>query len=41
MGVGGQCHTPAALQLGKTQYSLYRRLDRPQSQSKHYKLYKI
>ena len=40
MGVGGQCHTPVALCLGKTQYPLYRRLDGPQGQSRHYKLYK-
>jgi hypothetical protein len=26
MGVGAQCHTSAAVPLGKTQYSLYRRL---------------
>jgi hypothetical protein len=30
MGVGGQRHVPAALLPGKTQYSLYRRLGRPQ-----------
>jgi len=26
MGVGGQCHAPAALPQGKTRYPLYRRL---------------
>ena len=41
MGVGGQCHTPAALRLGKAQYPLYRKLDGPQGQSGHYELYKI
>jgi hypothetical protein len=30
MGVSGQCHTPAALPLGKTRYPLYRRLGGPQ-----------
>jgi hypothetical protein len=30
MGVGGQCHAPAALAPGKTQYPLYRRLAEPQ-----------
>jgi len=30
MGVGGQCHAPAALPPGKTQYPLYRRLGGPQ-----------
>jgi len=30
MGVGGQCHAPAALPPGKTRYPLYRRLDGPQ-----------
>jgi hypothetical protein len=33
MGLGGQCHTPAALLLGKTQYSLYRRMGEPWGQS--------
>jgi hypothetical protein len=33
MGVGGQCHAPAALPPGKTQYPLYRRLGGPQGQS--------
>ena len=33
MGVGGQCHTPAALPPGKTRYPLYRRLGGPQVQS--------
>ena len=33
MGVGGQCHTPVALPLGKTRYPLYRRLSGPQGQS--------
>jgi len=33
MGVGDQHHTPAALPLGKTRYSLYRRLGGPQGQS--------
>jgi hypothetical protein len=33
MGVGGQRHAPAALPPGKTRYSLYRRLDGPQSRS--------
>ena len=31
--VGGQHHAPAALPPGKTRYSLYRRLCRPQSRS--------
>jgi len=30
MGVGGQCHAPAAIPPGKTQYQLYRRLGGPQ-----------
>jgi len=30
MGVGGQCHTTAALPPGKTRYPLYRRLGGPQ-----------
>jgi hypothetical protein len=34
MGVGGERHDPAALPRGKTQYPLYRRLGRPQGQSK-------
>jgi hypothetical protein len=33
MGVGGQCHAPAAVPLGKTQYPLCRRLGGPQGQS--------
>jgi len=33
MGVGGQCHTPATLPPGKTQYPLYRRLGGPQGWS--------
>ena len=33
MGVGGQCHNPAALPPGKTRYRLYRRLGRPQGLS--------
>ena len=33
MGVGGQCHAPAALPPEKTQYPLYRRLGEPQSLS--------
>jgi hypothetical protein len=33
MGVGGQCHAPAALPPGMTRYPLYRRLGRPQGQS--------
>ena len=33
MGVGGQCHAPATLPLGMTQYPLYRKLDGPQGQS--------
>jgi len=33
MGVGGQCHAPAALPLGKIQYPLYRWLGGPQGQS--------
>jgi len=32
-GVGGQCHAPANLPPGKTQYPLYRRLGRPQGWS--------
>jgi len=30
MGLGGQCHAPADLPSGKTQYPLYRRLGEPQ-----------
>jgi hypothetical protein len=33
MGVGGQCHAPAALPLGKTRYPLCRRLGGPQGWS--------
>jgi hypothetical protein len=33
MGVGDQCHAPAALPPGMTQYPLYRRLGRPQGRS--------
>ena len=33
MGVGGQCHAPAALPPGKARYSLYRRRGRPQGLS--------
>ena len=33
MGVGGQRQDPAALTLGKTQYSLHRRLGGPQGRS--------
>jgi hypothetical protein len=33
MGVGSQCHAPAALPPGMTRYPLYRRLGRPQSRS--------
>jgi len=33
MGVGGQCHAPAALPPGKTRYPLYRRLRGPQRRS--------
>ena len=33
MEVGGQRRAPAALPLGKTRYSLYRRLSRPQGRS--------
>jgi hypothetical protein len=33
MGVGGQCHTPAALPPGMTRYPLYRGLGGPQGQS--------
>jgi hypothetical protein len=32
-GVGGQCHTPAALTPGMTRYSLCTRLGRPQGRS--------
>jgi hypothetical protein len=32
-GVGGQRHTPATLQAGKTRYPLYRRLGGPQGRS--------
>ena len=35
MGVGGWCHTPAALAVGMTHYPLYRRLGGPQVQSGH------
>ena len=35
MEVGDQCHTQAALRLGKTQYPLYIRLGGPQGQSGH------
>jgi len=34
MGVGGQCHTPAALPTGKTRHPLYRRLGGPQVRSR-------
>ena len=33
MGVGGQCHAPAALFPGKTRYPLYRRLGGPHGRS--------
>ena len=33
MGVGGQCHAPAALRPGNTLYPLYRRLGGPQGRS--------
>jgi hypothetical protein len=33
MGLGGQCHAPAALPPGKTRYPLNRRLGGPQSRS--------
>jgi hypothetical protein len=33
MGVGCQCHAPAALPPGKIRYPLYRRLGEPQSRS--------
>jgi len=33
MRMCGQCHTPATLPPGKTQYPLYRRLGGPQGQS--------
>ena len=33
MGVGGQHHAPTALPPGKTRYTLYRRLGRPQGRS--------
>ena len=33
MGVGGQCHSPAAVPPGKTPYPLYRRLGGPQGES--------
>ena len=33
MGVGGQCHAPAILALGKTRYPLYRRLGGPRGWS--------
>jgi len=29
MGIGGQRHAPSNLPVGNTQYTLYRRLDRP------------
>jgi len=32
MGVGGQCHAPATLPTGKTQYPLYRTLGGPHGQ---------
>jgi hypothetical protein len=32
-GVGGQCHTPAALPLVKIRYPLYRRMGGPQGRS--------
>jgi len=32
-GMGGQCHAPVALPLGKTWYPLYRRLGGPQGRS--------
>ena len=33
MGVGGKCHALAAFPLGKTWYTLYRRLGGPQGRS--------
>jgi len=33
MWVGGQCHAPAALPLGKIQHPLYRRMGGPQGWS--------
>ena len=33
MGVGGQCHAPAASPPGKIRYPLYRRLGEPQGRS--------
>jgi len=33
MGVGDQCHAPAALPPGKTRYPLYRRMGGPQGRS--------
>jgi hypothetical protein len=33
MGMGGQCHAPAALPPGKTRYTLFRRLGRTQVRS--------
>jgi hypothetical protein len=33
MGVGGQCHAPVALPLGRTRYPLYRRLGGHQGSS--------
>jgi hypothetical protein len=33
MGVGGQCHAPATVALGKTRCPLYRRLGGPQGWS--------
>ena len=35
MGMGGWCHTPAALAVGMTHYALYRRVGGPQVQSGH------
>ena len=34
MGLGGQCHAPAALPPGKTRYPLNRRLGGPQNRSR-------
>jgi hypothetical protein len=33
MGVGGKCHSLATLPVGKTWYTLYRRLGGPQGRS--------
>jgi len=33
IGMGGQCHVPAPIPKGKTQYPLYRRLGGPQGWS--------